>query len=172
MKPTIKFRDEFIVSILHGEKTQTRRPMKPQPEWIRPAVSPDGHAHGYLGSGPVDGVLSPYGGVGHRLRFNLPNGAYALLEITGVRCERLQVIDEADAIAEGCLDGGCLNCGESSHPVPCGCANPKPDHRDTFAQLWQSIYGDSAFEWHANPWVWVYEFRVVDSSEAALKEGK
>lgn len=57
-----------------------------------------------------------------------------LLEITGVRVERLNAISEEDARAEGIIDGGCLNCGE---PEPCGCANPEPDATDAFAYLWQ-----------------------------------
>lgn len=80
-----------------------------------------------------------------------------LLEITGVRVERLNAISEEDARAEGIIDGGCLNCGE---PEPCGCANPEPDATDAFAYLWQSIYGQE--NWNANPWVWVIEFKRVE----------
>ncbi|MFB5939821.1 hypothetical protein ACE6HT_12905 [Citrobacter freundii] len=79
-----------------------------------------------------------------------------LLEITGVRVEKLNAISEEDARAEGIIDGGCLNCGE---PEPCGCANPEPDATDAFSYLWQSIYGQE--NWNANPWVWVIEFKVV-----------
>ncbi|MBS8185745.1 hypothetical protein JOA47_00405 [Klebsiella pneumoniae] len=80
-----------------------------------------------------------------------------LLEITGVRVERLNAISEEDARAEGIIDGGCLNCGE---PEPCGCANPEPDATDAFAYLWQSIYGQES--WNANPWVWVISFERVE----------
>ncbi|HHR1240512.1 TPA: hypothetical protein ACS3BW_004286 [Klebsiella pneumoniae] len=84
-----------------------------------------------------------------------------LLEITGVRVERLNAISEEDARAEGIIDGGCLNCGE---PEPCGCANPEPDATDAFAYLWQSIYGQES--WNANPWVWVIEFKRVEGGAA------
>lgn len=84
-----------------------------------------------------------------------------LLEITGVRVERLNTISEEDARAEGIIDGGCLNCGE---PEPCGCANPEPDATDAFAYLWQSIYGQES--WNANPWVWVIEFKRVEGGTA------
>ncbi|MDS7839297.1 hypothetical protein PTQ46_03575 [Klebsiella michiganensis] len=84
-----------------------------------------------------------------------------LLEITGVRVERLNAISEEDARAEGIIDGGCLNCGE---PEPCGCANPEPDATDAFAYLWQSIYGQES--WNANPWVWVIEFERVEGGAA------
>jgi hypothetical protein len=84
-----------------------------------------------------------------------------LLEITDVRVERLSDISEKDARAEGIIDGGCLNCGESE---PCGCANPEPDATDAFAYLWQSIYGQE--NWNANPWVWVIEFKRVEGGAA------
>ncbi len=84
-----------------------------------------------------------------------------LLEITGVRVERLNAISEEDARAEGIIDGGCLNCGE---PEPCGCANPEPDATDAFAYLWQSIYGQES--WNANPWFWVIEFERVEGGAA------
>lgn len=84
-----------------------------------------------------------------------------LLEITGVRVERLNAISEEDARAEGIIDGGCLNCGE---PEPCGCANPEPDATDAFAYLWQSIYGQE--NWNADPWVWVIEFKRVEGGAA------
>lgn len=84
-----------------------------------------------------------------------------LLEITGVRVERLNAISEEDARAEGIIDGGCLNCGE---PEPCGCANPEPDATDAFAYLWQSIYGQE--NWNANPWVWVISFKRVEGGTA------
>lgn len=84
-----------------------------------------------------------------------------LLEITDVRVERLNTISEEDARAEGIIDGGCVNCGESE---PCSCANPQPDATDAFAYLWQSIYGLE--NWIANPWVWVIEFKRVEDGAA------
>ena len=76
------------------------------------------------------------------------------LEIVRVRVERVQDITEEDATAEGVLDGGCLTCGI---PEPCVCKDPKPNRRDSFVGIWQSIHGT----WEANPWVWVVEFRKV-----------
>ena len=83
------------------------------------------------------------------------------LEITSVRVERLNDINERDARAEGIIDGGCLNCGE---PEPCGCVNPQPDATDAFAYLWQSIYGQE--NWDANPWVWVIAFKRIEEQAA------
>lgn len=64
-----------------------------------------------------------------------------LLEVTGVRVERLQDISEEDAQAEG-------------NGIEFG------SYRAGFCDLWESINGLGS--WGANPWVWVIEFRKVD----------
>lgn len=72
-----------------------------------------------------------------------------LLEITGVRVERLQDISDEQAKAEGLRawrmtgDGGYSDDGESA--------------RDQFIDLWRSTGGN----WDANPWVWVIEVKRV-----------
>lgn len=74
-----------------------------------------------------------------------------LLEITGVRVEKLQDISEADAWAEGCsadADGGQRSAAAAD-----------PTARDWYADLWEQINGTGA--WDANPWVWVIEFTGV-----------
>ena len=77
-----------------------------------------------------------------------------LLEITGVRVERLNDCSEADARAEGIapeLDGWT----DYSNPSCQLCPNPV----DSYRTLWDSINGAGA--WAANPWVWVVEFRRI-----------
>lgn len=69
-----------------------------------------------------------------------------LLEVTGVRVERLASVSDEDA-------------GKEGYP-----ANPEPygggmDKLLWFRQLWDSIYPDQSFK--HNPWVWVIEFKVV-----------
>lgn len=83
-----------------------------------------------------------------------------LLEVTGVRVERLQDISETDAKAEG---ADCLitaNCTDKSRALLdmplMEDANP---YRNGYALLWESINGDGS--WDANPWVWVVEFKQV-----------
>ncbi|MBV6436785.1 MAG: hypothetical protein AELANPGJ_02056 [Anaerolineae bacterium] len=78
------------------------------------------------------------------------------LEITSVRVERLNDINEADAIAEGVTavsSGGVtlftttgVNCFQTA--------------KDAYAALWESINGPGS--WDANPWVWVVEFRRIE----------
>ncbi|QAV46700.1 hypothetical protein [Pantoea agglomerans] len=93
------------------------------------------------------------------------------LEITGVRVERLNSINEHDAIAEGLAeiskDGRTYKYG-----VPDRDGYPGTDdfgwpwHEwerypiSAYSKLWKSIYGDES--WQANPWVWVIEFKRVE----------
>jgi len=80
------------------------------------------------------------------------------LEVKAARVERVQDISEADARAEGIVDGGCLSCGNSE---PCGCDNPRPDARDAFVWLWNSINEARGYGWAVNPFVWVLTFERV-----------
>lgn len=66
------------------------------------------------------------------------------LEITGVRVERLQDISETDARAEG-ITGSLVR-----------------DVTAAYSALWSSIYGEES--WQANPWVWVIEFKKLETS--------
>ncbi|WP_411835677.1 hypothetical protein ACLBNB_20105 [Pseudomonas chlororaphis subsp. aurantiaca] len=87
-----------------------------------------------------------------------------LLEITDVRVERLQDINEEQAQAEGVekitLQKGWPQAGKE---MWAGYENSKRAYLDTavesFGSLWSSINGIES--WNANPWVWVVEFRRV-----------
>lgn len=68
-----------------------------------------------------------------------------LLEITGVRVERLNDISEEDAKAEG---------------APTECCVIGDKHFLGFRSLWKSIYGEES--WKANPWVWCISFRRIE----------
>ncbi len=67
------------------------------------------------------------------------------LEITGIRVERLQDINESDALAEGI---------DPKFPPDEQVANAAMMR---YADIWESINGPGS--WAANPWVWVVEFR-------------
>ncbi len=62
-----------------------------------------------------------------------------MLEITGVRVERLQEITEEDAKAEGIDVLG--------SPII------------AFGALWDALHAKRGYGWGVNPWVWVIEFR-------------
>lgn len=87
-----------------------------------------------------------------RPSIHMPRDACRLvLEITGVRVERLQAISEADALAEGIKAAH----GRFTHNAglqECRTA------AGAFEALWTSTGGD----WGSNPWVWVIEFKRVE----------
>ncbi|HBR1449785.1 TPA: morphogenetic protein [Klebsiella pneumoniae] len=85
---------------------------------------------------------------GWRPSIHMPRWASRiLLEITGVRVERLRSMSQDDARAEGVI--------AASGPMEAGLA---------FRELWDSIYGEES--WKANPWVWVIEFKRVEGGAA------
>ncbi|WP_038995131.1 hypothetical protein [Pseudomonas putida] len=69
-----------------------------------------------------------------------------LLEITGVRVERLQSITPSQCIAEGAWREEDKELGRGQEAV------------EAFTDLWNSTGGD----WDANPWVWVVEFKRIE----------
>jgi len=71
--------------------------------------------------------------------------ARILLEIVGVRVERLNDCSDADAIAEGINRTNTSIAGYA---------------KERYRRLWESING--AGSWDTNPWVWVVEFKKVD----------
>ena len=87
--------------------------------------------------------------------------ARIFLEVSNVRVERLKDISEEDAIEEGIE---IIHYAENILPVfrnyllkeKKGTLNP----RLSFRTLWEKINGEDS--WNANPWVWVYEFKVVE----------
>ncbi|SWO30455.1 morphogenetic protein [Klebsiella pneumoniae] len=79
-----------------------------------------------------------------------------LLEITNVRVERLNAINEHDAQAEGVAK---LRGGFWKHYQP-GWTQHQLSARGSFVTLWKSIYGDES--WNSNPWVWVIKFKRIE----------
>lgn len=87
--------------------------------------------------------------------------------LTAVRCERLQDITEADALAEGicqiantCYSGGeHIEYGYHADPFA-----PRGVQRSTaveaFRNLWEGIHGEAS--WNASPWVWVLSYEPLE----------
>jgi hypothetical protein len=97
-----------------------------------------------------------------------------LLEITDVRCERLQDISEDDAVVEGVEVVDTLN-GQPLHYYDYVSNTPawsslrlgpavQMTAKGSYETLWESINGPGS--WAANPWVWVVGFKVLDGKEA------
>ena len=180
----ISFNTEMVRAILDGTKTQTRRVIKPHPKkvedigklwevlncqygnvgdrlWVK-------ESHGFITYDKNDTVRTD---VAYLADFDCESDeldgekwippskmhrweSRIILEITGVRVERLQDISQSDAIAEG---------GPRSHQSidqvsrELGYADFS---RSWFAQLWEEIYG--AGSWAKNEWVWVIEFKRIE----------
>jgi hypothetical protein len=163
----LSFAADMVRAVQAGTKTQTRRPMYPQPERVI-------DNRFYRGDGRE--IVCPFGAPGDRLwvreRFAeaedgtivyaadpvkgrsrlvwqqsryLPREASRLtLLVQSTRPQRLQEISEADARAEG-YDGS----RESLSPI------------DWFARLWDRLSVTGSLRWEANPWLWVVHFEVI-----------
>jgi hypothetical protein len=83
-------------------------------------------------------------------RFMPKRWSRLMLEITGIRVEKVQDISEADAIAEGVRCP--LTTSPHGHDASC---SPVALYSD----LWRRINGPDS--WTANPLVWVLEFKKV-----------
>ncbi len=91
-----------------------------------------------------------------------------LLEIVSVRVERLQDCSSKDAIAEGIhhYEHFWSDC---DYPLPDIAYEPVKGWPtryscpvEAYRALWDSINGDDS--WAANPWVWVVEFKRVETT--------
>ena len=104
-----------------------------------------------------DGVFT-----GWKPSIHMPRAACRiLLEITAVRVERLQDINDAEIEREG-IDLDALADGQDRYDM-CHAgsgADGRPTLRTAWRHLWESTGGD----WDANPWVWVVEFKRVTPS--------
>lgn len=87
-----------------------------------------------------------------------------LLEINGLRVERLQDISDQDALAEGIMPHSRSGWHWHKHdPLDIrdwhqfGFKTPQL----AFESLWTTING--AGSWEANPWVWVVKFRRIEA---------
>jgi hypothetical protein len=172
-KQSISFNEEMINAILDGRKTQTRRPLEPQPVGLPEGAYCDPYNKNFdyftfwtkdhkmclpEGNVKIKGKITAhwkclYGKPGDRIFVKQsPN---IKLEITKIRVERLQNIGHDDIKAEGL----------SYKNIAATQRKFNLDFFDAvkhqFLELWDSIYGKTDFAWNKNPWVWVIEFKRV-----------
>ena len=120
----------------------------------------------------ADGHVMTEVGTKWRPSIHMPRWACRiLLEVTGVRAERVQEISEEDARAEGmeihvespsycpaCHGFGIMG-SDCDHSYDCPlCAT----HVGRYNALWNSLYGDNAFG--RNDWVWATTFRRIENA--------
>ncbi|WP_223621214.1 hypothetical protein [Lysobacter sp. ESA13C] len=110
---------------------------------------------------PDDLAMPPFAGKYRPSMFMLRAFSRITLEVTGVRVERLQDISAEDCIAEG-IECFATVGGNAWRDYSGGSGFSVRDQhstRSSFRSLWTSTGG----EWDANSWVWVVEFKRVDS---------
>ncbi|MDR0936165.1 MAG: hypothetical protein LBM98_05720 [Oscillospiraceae bacterium] len=84
-----------------------------------------------------------------RPSIHMPKQAARLfLRVTDVRVERLQDITVDDALSEGITF-----VSSPQHAV------------DQYVELWNNLNAKRGYSWDTNPWVWVYTFERVVSTE-------
>lgn len=176
----ILFSAPMVKALLAGRKTQTRRVLNPQPIgfdwfdlrckprfavgdrlWVREAW----HAARSLDRTPPREIpcdadiehaatARNYAEIGLKGKLRpgmyLPRWASRLtLTVTEVRVQRLQAITTADALLEG-VDVGLVD----------GIIT-RPNTRDSYRELWDSLNADRGFGWDTNPWVVAVSFTVA-----------
>jgi hypothetical protein len=185
----ILFSTEMVNAILNGNKSQTRRVIKPQPDkevtqmvdwstWLKCPYGEPGDRLFVKETWKIEGIdpvnltmliryradneckvaqFSPerfekfrkfYQKNGWQSPYFMPKEATRIwLGNENVRVERLWDITEEDAIKEGC-DKLLMKTRSA---------------RNNFMNLWNSINTKRGYIWAMNNWVWVVEFRRVDS---------
>lgn len=150
-------------------------------EWINIAYGDEGEEFNRYWQQSTDDAIKVFG---HRDRYEWKQGqspcrwrpsihmprwaSRILLEITGVRVERLQDISREDAIAEGTAWDKCpthqtvesIQAQRDAHAIGmCAHYVAEIDYIGGFHHLWESINGPGS--WDKNPWVWVIEFKRI-----------
>lgn len=129
-----------------------------------------GHQYRYSENPPAMTLVARLTGVSgwhKRVSIHMPRRASRiLLEITDIRCEKLQDITEQQAIAEGVERIGNLwKCYGDCKDHATG-HDRRTSATASFMSLWDSINADRDFSWDSNPWVWVVKFKVLEPREA------
>jgi len=137
------FRPELCEKILAGEKTETRRVVKPNERLVkRRRLSQYDCLPDEVVATDETGFGRLKWQVGRRYAVQPGRGkkGVGFLQLTGIRREPLQEMGENDAIAEGVMP----ELGEH--------------YLSAFVRLWDGI--NPHHSWSDNPDVWVLEFRV------------
>lgn len=113
----------------------------------------------YRADGRGEETVPPDGGMDDaKVRWKpsifMPRWACRLtLQVVSTRVERVQDISENDAEAEGC----------EMYDQKTMAKFAIPGARYRFERLWDHINSKRGFSWESNPWVWVVEFKRIES---------
>lgn len=113
------------------------------------------------GKGIVDVPISTLPGWKNKM-FTSPSMMPHRIRITDVRVERLQDISKEDCIKEGCfLNGGDdAYCPHYFYDYPNNKSYGFNAPHEAYAALIDKVSGKGT--WERNPFVWVYEFELID----------
>lgn len=177
----ILFSGRMVRAILSGQKTQTRRVVKPQPFFTQDPAKVDPDGCWYWGSGsicaawgasePVPDLVSadcPYGQRGDRLwvreTWCRAGDSYIYAadfhepDIEKRWKPSIHMPREVCRLKLGIFNVRLERLQDISgqDAIAEGC----PGGREEFNQLWDAI--NNNYRWNSNPWVWVVEFRRIE----------
>ena len=186
---SILFNGDMVRAILKGRKTETRRPIKPQPAFGCHYEIKGAHNAGlHLGDRlwvrerwaadmsfddlpprmlPPRGMPIYYHATAQcmdykwRPSIHMPRWFSRItLEITDVHVERVQDITNDEAIAEGAYEVRKVG-DDIAHATWTmdGLDWRYDTPREAFAATWDSLYAARGLGWDVNPWVWVVTFK-------------
>ena len=198
--PNDWFSDGFIILgrfIFHNLNSKEEIKIKPKFEigdilWVRETFQKFNNKEGFAYYASENSATQNL--VSWKPSIHMPKEAARIfLEVTNVRVERLQDITEEDVIAEGVK---MIKKGEKYEDLENGELISKkheenyyyfyPGHDDfrddsymprsvfpnahisSFFSLWCLIHNEKS--WKSNPWVWVYEFKVVEKPKDFTNE--
>jgi hypothetical protein len=144
------FQSELVPLILSGEKTVTRRPIRFDPDaYLHQAVivhSPSGRPLYCLGK---DYSVQPGRG----------KVSVARIRITGLRVNRLHMLQMRDAQHEGCRF---VDLSATVYDFPEARA---ASYMLGFIATWEALYHGTKFAWPQNPWVAIISFSLIAETE-------
>ena len=172
----ILFSGAMVRAILEGRKTQTRRPIKPQPDWTTRQWESTTVTKAWE-SGFVD-VKCPYGAPGDQLwvRENFaygtqPKQAFYRVDRLPGHANTLKWRPSifmprwASRIMLKITDVRVERLQEISHDdVEAEGASNAVNNENFWPKRWDAIYDKRSFGWETNPWVWVVEFQRLEKS--------
>lgn len=107
--------------------------------------------------------IGKYGGR-WRSPVHMPRWASRLtLEVVSVRVERVQSISEADAIAEG------VDVMFNTKMRAIGDPRALTVRQRAFGMVWDHFNAKRGYPWESNPWVWVIEFKRLQSNHGVTE---
>lgn len=132
----VSLHPDFARSVLRGDKTQTIRPLKPQPS----EVSEDFLIYGHMEGSEIriwrSDFPCPYGSAGDLLVYHFEGNSAPFYTGKIVSCDiaRLHSLSDEQIQQDGFSS------------------------REEFIEFWESIYGQTEYAYHFDPAVWVIRY--------------